>query len=251
MVFHYDPKKKFFLVSLELENKPGALGNLANLLGIRGINMLEGYFGANTTESTGPISFFVETNNTRLDDKWLKEFIETSVGVENVQVKESVEGFLADSLNFPIVWNTGDRAVMMRMDYLRVVFEALRKAIGADGDRIIYNQGFDYGKASWANLLATFTPRSHGGLEEVLQIYSAVGWGRVSLREVDQRNKHATIRMTESFECAESGQGIPASQFVRGHIAGAMSAYFRSDVKAVETKCVSAGAGYCEFDLSP
>ncbi len=251
MVFHYDPKKRLFLVSLELENRPGALGNLANLLGIRGINMLEGYFGAKSAEMSGPVSFFIESTNPRLDEKWLKEFIGSSVGASDVEVKGSVEGFLADSLNFPIILNTGDRAVVMRTDYVRFVFEALRKAVGPGGEKLIYKEGFEYGKAAWANLMSTFRPKSDEALSEILQIYSAVGWGRPSLHDLDLRANRAKIRMTDGFECANADTGKPASHFMRGHIAGAMSAYFRTDVKCVETKCLSAGDKYCEFNLSP
>ena len=61
MVFHYDPKKKVFLVSLHLENEPGALGNLADLLAVRGMNILEGFFGGMSSEPKATVSFFVET----------------------------------------------------------------------------------------------------------------------------------------------------------------------------------------------
>ncbi|MDA4123889.1 MAG: hypothetical protein OK438_00370 [Thaumarchaeota archaeon] len=251
MVFHYDPKKKFFLVSLELENRPGALGNLANLLGIRGMNMLEGFFGANTAESNGTVSFFLESANSRLDERWLKEFIESSVGVQDVEVKGSVEGFLADSLNFPVVWNTGDRSIVMRMEYVRKIFDAVRKGIGASGDQVIYNQGFDYGKATWVNTFSVFRPTSVAALSEVLQIYSAVGWGQVALLELDVKTRRARITMTDGFECTGLATGKAESYFVRGHIAGAMSAYFGTDVKASETKCLSMGDKHCEFELSP
>jgi predicted hydrocarbon binding protein len=251
MVFHYDPKKKFFLVSLELENKPGALGNLANLLGIRGMNMLEGSFGANTADSTGSVSFFLESANTKLDERWLKEFIESSVGVEDVEVKGSVEGFLADSLNFPIVWNTGDRSMLMRTDSVRVILDAVRKAIGKGGDQVIYNQGFDYGKATWVNTFSVFRPASEAALSEALQIYSAVGWGRLTLHELDVKARRAMITMTDGFECTGVSTGRPESHFIRGHIAGAMSTYFGADVNALETKCLSAGDKHCEFELSP
>jgi len=72
MVYRYDPKRKYFLVSLHLENQPGALGSLANLLGIRGIDILEGYFGGISSGTKGNVSFFLESANQRRDEGWLR-----------------------------------------------------------------------------------------------------------------------------------------------------------------------------------
>jgi len=78
MVFHYEPKKKVYLVSLHLENESGALGNLADMFAVRGMNILEGFFGGMSFEPKATVSFFVETTNQRMDERWLKEFIESS-----------------------------------------------------------------------------------------------------------------------------------------------------------------------------
>ncbi len=249
-VYAYDPKRKLYLVSVMMDNKPGTFGNLANLLAVRGMNMLDGYFGARADEEKAVVGFFLESKNPKVDEKWLKEFIETSIGVSDVEVKGSVEGFLSDSLAFPLVWNTGDRAVLMRVDHVKFIFDAARKAMGASGDETIYQQGFLYGKAAWENLIATFRPKTKEGVAEILQIYNAVGWGRLTLHDLDLVGMKANVRMTDGFECASASTGKPSSHFIRGHIAGAMSAYFRVDVRAVETKCVSASDQYCEFEVS-
>ncbi len=249
MVFHYDPKRKFYLVTLLLENVPGALGNLANILGIRGINILEGYFGPVTSDTQGTVSFFVESTNPKLDKDWLKEFLQSSVYVSEVQIKESVEGFLADSLNFPLTWNTGDRAVVMRMGNVQVMLDAIRRAGGDRGNDVLYDAGFEYGKATWQNLFGTARPRSREGLAEMLHIYSAVGWGRVELPELDGTHQKACVRMTEGFECTGLKSESASSHFIRGHLAGAMSAYFGTDLKGRETRCISMGDAYCEFSL--
>jgi uncharacterized protein len=251
MVYRYDPKKKYFLVSLKLENQPGALGNLANMLGIRGINILEGYFGGISYGSKGNVSFFLESTNQRMDEDWLKDFLQSSVYVSDVEVRSGVDGFLTDTLNFPLTWNTGERAVLMRIEGLRAMLDAVMATDPANGEQNIYVQGFNYGKSSWQYLLNVYRPKTKEGLAELLGIYAAAGWGKPELVELDVARMKARVRMREGFECADFSTGKPESHFVRGHLAGTLSAFFGLDVKAEETKCTSAGDDYCEFVISP
>jgi len=251
MVFHYDPKKKVYLVSLHLNNEPGALGNLANLLAVRGMNILEGFFGGTSTEPKATVSFFVETANQRMDESWLKEFIESSVLVSDVEVMPGVDGFVADSLNFPLTWNTGDRAVLMRTASLRTMFVTIMAADREEGKRAIYDQGFSYARATYERLFSTYRPKGKEGLAEVLKTYSATGWGRLELSSLDPESKRAKLKLEEGFECTGMSTGKSESNFIRGHLAGVMTTFFGSRVKAVEIKCISKGDPSCEFEVSP
>jgi predicted hydrocarbon binding protein len=251
MVFHYDPKKKVFLVSLHLENEPGALGNLANLLAVRGINILEGFFGGMSSGPKATVSFFAETGNQRVDASWLKEFIESSVLVSDVEVRPGVDGFVADSLNFPLTWSTGDRALLMRTASLRAMFATIMAADREEGERAIYDQGFSYARATYERLFSIYRPKGKEGLAEMLKIYSATGWGLLELSGLDPGRKRAKLKLEEGFECTDMNTGRHESNFVRGHLAGVLSTFFGSRVKAVETKCISKGDPYCEFEVSP
>jgi predicted hydrocarbon binding protein len=251
MVFHYDPKKKTYLVSLHLENEPGALGNLTNLLAVRGMNILEGFFGGMSYEPKATVSFFVETANPRMDESWLKDFIESSVYASDVEVRSGVDGFVSDSVNFPLTWNTGDRAVLILMASLRSMFDAVLAANPEDGRRLIYEEGFSLGRAAYEMLFSTYRPKSRAGLAEVLKTYTATGWGRLELSGLDPGHKRAKLKLEEGFECAGLSTGKPESNFIRGHLAGMLSTYFGSDVKAVETRCTSKGDPHCEFEISP
>jgi predicted hydrocarbon binding protein len=250
MVYRYDPRKKYFLVSLHLENKPGALGNLANLMGIRGLNILEGFFGGVAYETKATVSFFVESTSTSMDEGWLKDFLESSVYVSDVEVKSGVEGFLVDSFNFPLAWNNGDRAVLMRVEGLRVMLDSV-KAADPKGGEALYRQGFAYGKVTWENLMGIHRPKTKEGFAEMLKIYGSTGWGKMELSDLNAPHLHARLKMTESFESAGLATGKAQCNFVAGHVAGAMSAYFEREVKAEETKCLSRGDSHCEFEVSP
>lgn len=251
MVYRYDPRRRYFIVSLHLENKPGELGNLANLLGIRGINILEGFFGGIETGEKGNVSFFLESTNERMDDDWLRDFLKSTVGVSDVEVKSDTEGFLTDSLNFPITWNNGDRAVLMRVEGLRAMLDAIKTADPNGGEASIYAQGFSYGDAAWENLFGIHKPRARDGLAEMLSIYVATGWGKIELTDINPPRMTAKVRLREGFECVGLSTGKKESHFIRGHFAGAFSSYFGKVVKAKETKCLSSGDPYCEFEIGP
>jgi len=251
MVYRFDPKKKYFLVSLHLENKPGALGNLADQLGIRGINILEGFFGGVTYGTKGNVGFFLESTNTRMDEGWLKDFLQSSVYASDVEVRTGVEGFLVDSLNFPLTWNSGDRAVLMRVEGLRVMLDGVKKAHAGNGEEMIYQQGLTYGLAAWQNLFSIHRPKTKEGLEEMLRIYISTGWGKIELQELNTAQKHARLKVSEGFECTGLSTGKAQGYFFGGHIAGAMSSYFGSAVGAIEKKCISKGDEYCEYVISP
>ena len=251
MIFHYDPKKKVYLVSLHLENEPGAFGNLANKLAVRGMNILEGFFGGMSYEPKATVSFFVETANPRMDEDWLKEFIESSEFASDVEVRPGIDGFVADSVNFPLTWNTGDRALLIQTVSLRKMLEAVLAADREEGGQAIYNQGFNLGQATYERLFSTHRPKNRAGLAEMLKIYSATGWGRLELPGLDTEHKRAKLKLEEGFECTDVHSGKPASNFIRGHLAGVLSTYFGSEVKAVETRCISKGDPHCEFEVSP
>ncbi len=251
MVYRYDPKKRYFLVSLHLENKPGALGNIADLLGIRGINILEGFFGGISAGERGSASFFVESTNARMDEGWLRDFLTSSVYVSDVEVKAGVEGFLSDSLNFPITWNNGDRAVLMRVEGLRVMLDAVKSAEPETGREAIYSQGYSYGKAAWDNLFSIHHPSTKEGLIEMLKIYTATGWGKVELAEFNPSKNQIRLKMEEGFECTGLSTGKAECYFIAGHLAGAITAYFSRDMRAKETKCKSKGDSHCEFEVTP
>jgi len=251
IVYRYDPSKKYFLVSLHLDNKPGALGNIANVLAIRDINILEGFFGGMGYDSKATVSFYVESANKRIDENWIKDFLKTSVYVTDLEVKPATEGYLTDTLNFPLRWNSGERAILMSSLGLRALLDSMKSVNQGSGDATIHSHGFSYGKAAWENLLSGFRPKTKEGFAEMLGIYSALGWGRPELVDIDLNKRKAKVRLRDSFECEGMNTGEPECNFVKGHISAAFSTFFGGYVRATEKKCVSKGDEFCEFEISP
>ena len=251
IVYRYDPRRRYFLVSLHLENKPGAIGNLANVLGIRGINILEGFFGAIDSGQKGTMSFFLESTNPKMDEGWLNDFLSSLVYVTDVEVKSATEGWLSDTLNFPVTWNTGDRAVLMRVEALRGMIEAVKAANPETGASAIYDQGYAYGRTAWDGLLGVHRPSTKEGLAEMLQIFTATGWAKVEMEALDLNHMKARVGMSDGFECMERSTGRSEGHFIAGVLAGAFAAYFGTEVRAEETKCLSKGDSHCVFEIAP
>jgi predicted hydrocarbon binding protein len=91
------------------------------------------------------------------------------------------------------------------------------------------------------------------GLSDLMNLYSAIGWGVFKLIQVDPAAATATLKVANNFECAfHNGEGRrPYSEFIRGHLAALFSDLFHRNVSAVETKCLAHADPFCFFNLMP
>jgi predicted hydrocarbon binding protein len=182
----------------------------------------------------------------------LKEKISSAHGVLDSIVVESKDGFLVDGIHFPLVLNSGDRVVLMRAEYLPRMFEMIRKKFGTGGETIVFDQGFAYGKATWADVTVKFGPGfARSNLRLVLKLYQALGWLRLEGIEWDEGSRSVTIRTSGSSECEGRKSSAPYSQFVRGHLSGALTAILGKETTCKETRCIAAGDQLCEFVSTP
>jgi predicted hydrocarbon binding protein len=249
-VFVYDPSTKFFNVVVELKNVPGALRSVLDILQRFKINILGSFSSVDPKGNTGTWSAFVENSGHTVSG--LRRRILSSPYVLRTIVTESTDGFLVDSIHFPLTFNTGDRAVLMRSEYLGRMLSAIRKEFGSGGNVILYEEGRAYGKdvgANYANRLGPGFVRSN--IAEVLNLYQALGWFKLEGVRQNKREKSLTIRASGCFECEGSESNGPCSHFVRGHLGGAMTAIFGEEMTCEETRCVAAGGQVCEFLISP
>ncbi|MDV3294138.1 MAG: hypothetical protein LYZ70_07690, partial [Nitrososphaerales archaeon] len=222
------------------------LGVLQNL----NLNVLGSFSSVTPHAGTGVWSGFVEDSRHTASE--LKEKISSSRHVLDSTVVESKEGYLVDSVHFPLSWNTGDRAVMMRGEYLGGMFDKVREKFGTGGEAIVYEEGFDYGKETFANhasRLGAGFMRSN--LLDVLKIYQALGWFKIEGIDQSERDRTVTIRTSGSFECEGQKSAKPYSHFVRGHLCGALTVILGEEMECEEAQCTAMGDRHCEFVLRP
>jgi len=248
-IYIRNPGKRSYQVLVRLKNVPGALADAAAVIEKASVNVLGGIVSA--SKDQGCWCFFGESSGDGPTAEELVAQLKRSRHVLDAEAKEDLEGFLVDTMTFPLKWNTGDRAILMRQQYMVRMFDDIKKEFGSGGEVILYREGFAYGRSTWEGLegeIGAEYVRSHFG--EVLGIYQAAGWGRVEVVDHDFAGKRAKVRMYENFECEGHQSDRPLSSFVRGHLAGAFSALMDAEsVSCEETMCTAKGDGYCEFVL--
>lgn len=249
-VYLFDPTRRYFHIVIELENVPGALHNVLEVMRGLNLNVLGSFSSVDSAAQVGVWSGFVEDSDHGAPE--LKRKLGASPYVHDAMVVESSKGFLVDGVHFPLAFNTGTRAVMMTAKYVAKMMETIRKEFGSGGNVIIYEEGKAYGKDVGAEYLQRL-----GGdfvasnLADVLKLYQALGWFRVEAVEADRSSGKVLLRTSENFECAGSESKVPLSHFVRGHIAGSLTTYMGKEMACEETSCIAAGDKYCEFSVTP
>lgn len=249
-VYQYHPSAKLFHMVVELKNVPGALESVLRVLREMNLNVLGSFSSVDVAARSGVWSGFIEDSlHTETE---LREKISSSQYVLDVLVSQSKEGFLVDSLHFPLAWNTGDRAVMMRAKYLILMFDRIREELGTGGETLVYQEGLAYGTETWKNFGSRIGPAFvSSNLHDVLMIYQAVGWFKLEGVDVSERDWTIRIITSGSFECDGRRSARPYSQFVRGHLTGGLTALLGKELECEETKCMAAGDQFCEFTLTP
>lgn len=249
-VYLYDPSKKYFQIVIELENVPGALHNVLDVMLELRLNVLGSFSSVESAARVGVWSGFVEDNDHSAGE--LKRKLSSSAYVHDVMVVESSRGFLVDGIHFPLAFNTGTRAVMMTAKALAKMLGAVRTRYGSGGNFILYEEGRSYGKDIAGEYLvklgADFVVSN---IAEVLKLYQALGWFRVEGVKADVKGGNVTIRALDSFECVGGEARVPLSQFVRGHLEGALTTWLGREMECEEKHCIATGEKYCEFVLHP
>jgi predicted hydrocarbon binding protein len=251
MVYVFGANKRFFHVVIQLKNEPGALSAVSALLAQARFNILEGFTSTLGGKDIGTWSFFAEATEGSLTSGDLKALLVASKYVGGVVVNESENGFLLDTIHFPLRWNSGERAMTMRTDTFTMILNRMKDIFGSGGDVIVYHQGREAGRQGFGDLARDIGDgKIASTLTTILPCYAAVGWGRPELISADPESSSITLRMWGNFECEGQKSEKPNSQFIRGHIAGLFSKVMAVELECSETKCTAMVESYCEFVVS-
>jgi predicted hydrocarbon binding protein len=249
-VYLYDPTARFFQVVVELKNVPGALRDLLTVLRDMNLNVLSSFSSTDRLAKTGVWSAFVEDSEHTASE--LKRKISSARHVVDSIVVESKNGYLVDGIHFPLTFNTGDRAVMMRAEYLTKMLASVRKEFGSGGEVIIYEEGRVYGNdvaVDYAERLGADLIRSN--FSDVLKLYTALGWFKLEGLDENRQNGTVTMQTSGCFECEGRKSQRPYSHFVRGHLGGFLSVLLGEELECEEVRCIAKGDRFCEFKFKP
>ena len=249
-IYAYYPSAKLFQVVVELENVPGALENVLRVLREQNLNILGSFSSVDILARSGVWSGFVE--DSQHSESELREKLSSVKGVLDVLVNQSVGGFLVDEFHFPLSWNTGDRAVLMRCKFLVRMFDRVRESLGSGGETVVYEEGFAYGLETWRNFVAGIGEEfARANWKKILMIYQATGWFKLESAALDSVEMTFRVSTSSSFECGGRKYPRPFSQFIRGHLCGALTAIMGREMVCEEVACVATGSSECQYVLKP
>jgi predicted hydrocarbon binding protein len=244
------PGRQLAEFAVTLANAPGALESVATVLRKHHINVLSGF---HTTERW---SFFADVTDSDVPPISLVDEVKALGIVSSVRSSDVSRGFMVDLLHFPLSWEETP-LVLMTGQVLGAIFGRVREIFGVEGaigKVLVYEMGKAAGHSMFKIIKETLGDSEIDvALSDLVNLYSAIGWGVYKLTQVDPAAATATLQVADNFECAfHSGEGrSPYSEFIRGHLAALFSDLFGRDVSAVETECVTHGDPYCAFKLKP
>jgi predicted hydrocarbon binding protein len=248
--YHYNPKKKVFLVSMEMKSDPSALANITSILSNSGIATLSGFISMNPESQSGVWGFFAEAD-ADIRGAQLKKLIDSSPYVTGSAVVEGNDGLVVDSIHFPLKLNSGEAMILARREVFRDMFKRLGEIFGTGGETIVFEEGEASGESDAKRLIEVFGRElALLNIPELSNLYLTLGWGRPELVKFNAIPFSATIRLYDSFECSGQKSMKPHSYFIRGHMTGLINTLFQKKVNCIETKCVALGDSFCEFTLS-
>ncbi|MDG6956296.1 MAG: hypothetical protein JRN71_06870 [Nitrososphaerota archaeon] len=249
-VYLFDPTRKYFHIVIELENVPGALRSVLEVMHGLNLNILGSFTSVDSAARLGVWSGFVEDSDHSAMD--LKRRLGASPVVHDAMVVESNKGFLVDSLHFPVTFNTGTRAVMMGAKSLASMLSSVTERFGSGGNVILYEEGASYGRELGQEyLLRMGADFIMANFEDVVKLYQALGWFKVEGVKAGPNWEQVVVRVAESFECSGVESKVPHSHFVRGHLEGMLTSWLGSPMECKETLCIARGDKACEFVLTP
>jgi predicted hydrocarbon binding protein len=251
IVYLSNPQRRLFHVVLELKNEVGAISVITSLMAGAKIKILSGVVSTTDGGSLGTWSFFADAKDSSLAASQVQQLLSSSRYVQSAVVNQSDNGLLIDKVQFPLQWNTGERAITMRLDTFSAILRKIRDIFGTGGEVILFQQGLEAGKFRFGvETVGKVGDDILRALVSVLPGYAAVGWGRAELMPNDSTDTVVTVRLWENFECQGRTSKGPYSQFVRGHLTGLFTGLMEGEVSCKERKCLSMGDEYCEFVIS-
>ena len=249
-IYLFDPTRKYFHIVLELENVPGALRNVLEVMHGLNLNILGSFSSVDASAQVGVWSGFVEDSE---HSSWdLKQKLMVSPYVHDAMVVESSKGFLVDGVHFPLAYNTGTRAIMMGAKPLANMLSTVNEQFGSGGNVILYEEGLSYGKETGSEYMAKLgADFIVPNITEVLKLYQALGWFKIGKAHFEAPEWTLTVQAEENFECMGVDSRVPHSHFVRGHLEGVVITWLGRPMECRETLCVAKGDKVCEFVVAP
>jgi len=145
----------------------------------------------------------------------------------------------------------GSRVVIMRAGTLVDLQKGVEAIIGDEASVVFYEAGMRAGKNSTKVLFDEWEERGREFLKRWGDFYKSAGVGWFKLEELDiDSNGNGYIRIKQSFIAEEYGSSDrPVCHFLGGFFVGVLEEILDEKLMCKQTKCISKGDPYCEFQF--
>jgi predicted hydrocarbon binding protein len=239
-------------IAVTVRGSPVSFGTLAARVVSSGLDILDGFTTVDNTQRTALCSFFAEVRENNFDLNRLKTDIGSFPFVISCQVRESKDGFMLDTVNFPIRSTTGERILLVKQDAFSDSLDRIRSMTGGAADILVFEMGFAAGQRDASAILHEFgRERIFDQSIDLSLAYRSLGWGKAHLVKINPDGPRLEIVVEECFECEGRVSNRSVCYFMGGHLAGGAYEIFRTMLRCEETKCSGLGDHHCEFVLGP
>jgi len=254
MVYYHAANRRVFQGSVWIRNVPGALAGASAELARSGANLVATSSSNISNTDLAQWAFFAEAGDGWAGLEKTQEMLEGSPGVVRSVLKEGIDGMVVDDLHYPLRLITGEPAMVMSRKTFRDMLDRLLAVFGSGGRAIIYELGLASGIEDYKHFVRIFGNKDLiRRIPDLVSLYTAYGWGRAEKAggtrpAFSVRPFRGIVRLYDSFECSGISAKTPNSDFLRGHLEGFAQTLTGETIKCKETKCISTGDAYCQFD---
>jgi hypothetical protein len=246
----YEEGKLFaeFWILMDLE--PTTLDQVIDVFDVHNVNVIKGLVSGDYKKEKRTLHVFIDYTNSTVSIDELSHYLSKVKGVYNVEFRKGfMEGVATSQLDIPPTI-LGENVVIFRRSTLMSWFARIREIFKTGADMILYEAGVAAGKEAVKFFKENFNLSGRDLIRFMLNYGSVLGWGSLKLKEIDEKEKRAVIRIDNLFECLpfKGKRKEPTSCFMRGYIVGvARQLVGVENIVGEETKCIAKGDPYCEI----
>lgn len=239
-----------------MKNIVGLIAALSLVISKHNVSILSGLHDAPSLSKAATWAFFADFTDADIEPEALAIELGSLPSVIEVRCQSSVDGFITDTMHFPRLLGT-ERAIIVRSAILASIIDRIRSLFGSESSSaqvVLYQIGVAGGERVFDSVKATVgVDFIRKNVARALSLYTALGWGILSLKAVDLDAKTAYVFIKDGFESVDSRSMATAPQchLTRGLMAGWFSRLFECKIDVIETQCIAKRNPACVFQVEP
>lgn len=247
VTFLYRPHQRVFQLAFRGEIGLSPVGQIRKALSPLGIKFISSSMSS-ADGRVGTWCVFLSSDEHGITSRALRDRLGQLPALQDLRITTGEE-FVVDQLFFPITDPLGNRLLIITQSAFQQMMRALGAMLGSGEGVVAYHEGYSMGATYASGLRGLLKGDPKKFASEVPKLYTAMGIGMCEFLEKDFDRMHFVIRFSRNIECEGERSDKPRSQWLRGMLIGGASAFLDTQMECKETKCISIGDPYCEFEL--